>query len=227
MTDASSSTVTPTLTMSIPTRTINWGTKVKVSANVVNPTTHKPVKAGNVRLQAWRNGAYRTWQTKHIGTNGQVTFYSKPYLTGAYRVLYVGSTGYRSIAVKGVTVTVRHPMSAAARVLAVAASLKGSPYQFGAAGPYRFDCSGYTMYVYRKAAGKNLPHNANLQQYSGKHVAQGSKRAGDLIVFRSGGYGTHAAIYAGGGYMWAAPHTGARVQKQKIYSSSYVVRRIV
>jgi peptidoglycan DL-endopeptidase CwlO len=224
MTDAATKTVTPTLTMSIPNRSIYWGSKVKVGAKLVNPATHKPVTVGNVRLQAWRKGAYRTWQTKRIGGNGQVTFYSKPLITGAYRVMYVGSSGLRAIAVKGVKVTVR---PSGAKVVREAAKHKGAPYQFGAAGPYRFDCSGYTMYVYRKAAGRKLPHNANQQQYYGKHVAKGSKHVGDLIVFRSGGYGTHAAIYAGGGYMWAAPHTGARVQKQKIYSSSYVVRRLV
>jgi cell wall-associated NlpC family hydrolase len=83
------------------------------------------------------------------------------------------------------------------------------------------------MYVYRKAAGVKLPHQANQQQKYGKAVSKSSAKVGDLIIFRSGSYGYHAAIYAGGGYMYDSPHSGARVGKHKIYSSSYVVRRLV
>ena len=53
-----------------------------------------------------------------------------------------------------------------------------------------------------------------------------AKKPGDLIVFRSGSYGYHAGIYAGNGYMYDSPHTGARVGKHKMYGSNYVVRRI-
>jgi cell wall-associated NlpC family hydrolase len=83
------------------------------------------------------------------------------------------------------------------------------------------------MYVYRKSAGKKLPHKANSQQKYGKAVSKKNRKAGDLLVFRSGSYGTHVGIYAGGGYMWAAPHSGDRVKKQKVYGSNYVVRRLV
>jgi cell wall-associated NlpC family hydrolase len=117
--------------------------------------------------------------------------------------------------------------AAANRVLTEAAKHKGKKYKFGAAGPKRFDCSGYTMYVYKKAAGKKLPHKAHLQQRYGKAVAKSSARPGDLIVIRTGSKGTHAGIYAGGGKMWAAPRTGKTVTKQKIWSKNYVVRRLV
>ncbi|MFI1990960.1 C40 family peptidase [Actinoplanes sp. NPDC020271] len=116
---------------------------------------------------------------------------------------------------------------AANRIMTEAAKHKGKQYKFGAAGPKRFDCSGYTMYVYKKAAGKKLPHKANLQQRYGKAVAKSQARPGDLIIIRSGTRGTHAGIYAGGGKMWAAPRTGKTVTKQKIWSTNYVVRRLV
>jgi cell wall-associated NlpC family hydrolase len=116
---------------------------------------------------------------------------------------------------------------AANRVMTEAAKHKGKKYKFGASGPKRFDCSGYTMYVYKKAAGKKLPHKAHLQQRYGKAVAKCKARAGDLIVIRTGTKGTHAGIYAGGGKMWAAPRTGKTVTKQKIWSKNYVVRRLV
>ncbi|GIF10140.1 C40 family peptidase [Actinoplanes teichomyceticus] len=117
--------------------------------------------------------------------------------------------------------------AAANRVLSEAAKHKGKKYKFGAAGPKRFDCSGYTMYVYKKAAGKKLPHKAHLQQRYGKAVAKSNARPGDLIIIRKGARGTHAGIYAGGGKMWASPRTGKTVTKQKIWSKSYVVRRLV
>ncbi len=117
--------------------------------------------------------------------------------------------------------------AAANRIMTEAAKHKGKKYRFGAAGPKRFDCSGYTMYVYKKAAGKKLPHKANLQQRYGKAVAKSQARPGDLIIIRSGTRGTHAGIYAGGGKMWAAPRTGKTVTKQKIWTKNYVVRRLV
>lgn len=215
----------PRLTMSIPDRSINWGAKVKVVAKVIDPATGKAVKTGTVRLQGFRDGKYKTWQTKKVGSSGQLTFYSKPGTSVALRVVYLGAGGYRSTALKrGVRVTV---VNTGARIVAEAARHNGKRYVFGASGPNTFDCSGYTMYVYRKAAGKKLPHKANLQQKSGKAVSKSGKRVGDLIVFRKGSYGTHAAIYAGGGYMWASPNSKSRVKKQKIYSSNYVVRRLV
>jgi len=112
------------------------------------------------------------------------------------------------------------------KILAEAKRHTGALYKFAAAGPMRFDCSGYTLYVYRKAVGVKLPHKANSQQRYGKAIAKGSKKVGDLIVFRSGSYGYHAGIYAGGGYMYDSPHTGARVGKHKIWSNNYVVRRL-
>jgi cell wall-associated NlpC family hydrolase len=117
--------------------------------------------------------------------------------------------------------------AAGVRVVTEAARHKGKKYKFGAAGPKRFDCSGYTMYVYKKAAGKKLPHKAHLQQRYGKAVAKSNKRPGDLIIIRKGTRGTHAGIYAGGGKMWNSPRTGKTVSKTKIWSKNYVVRRLV
>ncbi|MBO3742608.1 C40 family peptidase [Actinoplanes flavus] len=112
------------------------------------------------------------------------------------------------------------------RVVTEAARHKGKRYLFGAVGPNRFDCSGFTLYVYKKTAGKKLPHKANLQQKYGKAVSKANARPGDLIIIRRGSYGIHAGIYAGDGKMWSAPRTGKTVSKQKIWSSNYVVRRL-
>ena len=112
------------------------------------------------------------------------------------------------------------------RVVTEAARHKGKRYKFGAVGPKRFDCSGFTLYVYKKTTGKKLPHKAHLQQRYGRAISKSKAKPGDLIVIRSGSRGTHAGIYAGGGKMWSAPRTGKTVSKQKIWSKNYVVRRL-
>ena len=221
---SATTTVTPKVTESVNAHSIKWGAKVKVTAKVINPATGKAVTGGYVRLQAWRNSAWRTWQTKKLTKSGTVSFWSEPHVTGTYRTLFTGTTAVKSKASNQIKVSVKH---SGAQILAEAKRHKGSLYKYAAAGPKRFDCSGYTMYVMRKAAGKHLPHKANSQQRYGKAVSKSKKQVGDLIIFRSGSHGYHAAIYAGGGYMWDSPHSGARVGKHKIYSGNYVVRRMV
>ncbi|MBE3584575.1 MAG: LysM peptidoglycan-binding domain-containing protein [Thermoanaerobacter sp.] len=84
-------------------------------------------------------------------------------------------------------------------VLAMADSLLGSPYTYGASGPGAFDCSGFTSYVFRKAAGINLPHNAAAQAQLGKRVERSDLSPGDLVFFSYYGSGNinHVGIYVG------------------------------
>jgi len=127
------------------------------------------------------------------------------------------------------TSTARAATTSAARGLAVVAAAArhvGKPYVYGAAGPKAFDCSGFTLYVFRQF-GVNLPHRAHLQRRAGFAVSRAQARPGDLIIFMRNGYGYHAAIYAGGTYMWDAPSRGGRVGKHKIWSSSIIFRRLV
>jgi len=137
------------------------------------------------------------------------------------------------------SLTVASPAEAStswrSQVPSYAANFRGDPYQYGSAGPNRFDCSGYTLYVY-KHFGKSLPHNAAQQYASMHHVAKNDKVAGDLLFFRnSSGRISHVAIYAGPSrqqatlnkpMMWHSPHTGDVVKVVPIYSSSYVVGRL-
>ena len=215
---------TPAVQIRSSTRTIGWGSKVKVTVRVYNPQTSKPVTSGYVRLEGSRGGKYTSWGAVKVNSNGYVNLYAKPLASINFRAVYLGNSAYNVRYTKGYRFTVK---ASGAKILAEAKSHTGALYKFAAAGPKRFDCSGYTMYVYKKAAGKSLPHKANSQQKYGKAVSKSSKKVGDLIVFRSGSYGYHAGIYAGGGYMYDSPHTGARVGKHKIYGSNYVVRRLV
>lgn len=112
------------------------------------------------------------------------------------------------------------------KAVTVAAQQQGKPYRYGAAGPSSFDCSGLTQFVYRQL-GKSLPRTAD-QQYRAisARPPQRDKKPGDLLFFTSRGSITHVTIYAGGDQMWAAPHSGTVVQRERIYSSSYLVARV-
>ncbi|GAA5069228.1 C40 family peptidase [Streptomyces sp. SID10815] len=113
----------------------------------------------------------------------------------------------------------------AAKALQIAASKKGSPYQWGATGPRRFDCSGLTLYSFKRA-GKKLPRTAEQQYNKSRHISAGSRRAGDLVFFHSGSYVYHVGIYAGGGKIWHAPKTGDVVRLQKIWTKSVWYGRV-
>ena len=113
----------------------------------------------------------------------------------------------------------------ATKALGIAASKKGAPYQWGATGPYRFDCSGLTFYSFSHA-GKRLPRTAAAQYNSTRHITSHSRRVGDLVFFHSGSYVYHVGIYAGGGSIWHAPRTGSRVRLEHIWTRAVWYGRV-
>ncbi|MBR1752268.1 MAG: C40 family peptidase [Ruminococcus sp.] len=74
-------------------------------------------------------------------------------------------------------------------------SMKGGSYVWGGSSFKATDCSGLTMQCYAQV-GIELPHNAAAQASYGKPVTLGAMKAGDLIIMN---YGSHAALYLGGG----------------------------
>jgi cell wall-associated NlpC family hydrolase len=112
------------------------------------------------------------------------------------------------------------------KVLNVARRQKGKPYAYGAAGPHAFDCSGLVRYVFGKAVHRWLPHNAAQQYHALHHIKRSHLEKGDLI-FTDNGYISHVGIFAGHHHWWVAPHTGARVHKQRIYHAHFVYARVV
>ncbi|MER6027058.1 C40 family peptidase [Streptomyces sp. NPDC001851] len=129
-----------------------------------------------------------------------------------------------SIAVPGLA-TDASAATLATKALEVAASKKGSPYQWGAIGPHRFDCSGLTLYSFKKA-GKTLPRTAAQQYNKTHHISALSRKAGDLVFFHSGSSVYHVGIYAGHGKIWHAPRTGAVVRLEKIWTRSVWYGRV-
>jgi cell wall-associated NlpC family hydrolase len=111
------------------------------------------------------------------------------------------------------------------RVILEARKHFGARYRWGATGPYQFDCSGLTSYVFRKL-GVRLPRTAQQQFNAVRHVSHASARVGDLIFkYGRGGAVYHVGIYAGRGRMIDAPHSGTVVRLERI-TGRYKVGRV-
>jgi cell wall-associated NlpC family hydrolase len=110
------------------------------------------------------------------------------------------------------------PSPAAATALDVARAQIGKPYQWAAAGPDSFDCSGLTMYAWGKA-GVSLPHSAAAQYDMLPKVSRADLAPGDLVFFGSPIH--HVGIYEGGGIMIDAPQTGENVRRDAIDRADY------
>lgn len=110
------------------------------------------------------------------------------------------------------------------RAMKVALAQRGDPYRYGATGPNAFDCSGLTMYSYGRV-GRRLPRTTDQQKAGLRAVRQRDRRRGDLIIFVNGGDAYHAGIYLGRNRIVHASRSGTPVKVDRIWTSSYVVRR--
>jgi cell wall-associated NlpC family hydrolase len=102
-----------------------------------------------------------------------------------------------------------------------------APYSYGAAGPSRFDCSGLTMYVFKRP-GRSLPHGSSAQYNANRvqHVSRNELRLGDLVFTIRNGKISHVGIYAGSNLMWAATQSGDVVRKQSLANRHLVFGRV-
>ena len=76
----------------------------------------------------------------------------------------------------------KNTLSPIDNLLKFAYRFKGVPYRLGANGPHRFDCSGFTSYVFREF-GYKLNRRASHQVHNGKRVERGNLLPGDLVFF--------------------------------------------
>lgn len=100
-------------------------------------------------------------------------------------------------------------------------------YVYGASGPSTFDCSGFTMYVF-KHFGISLSHSATAQSKKGTYVAKEDLQPGDLVFFKDyqtmDGIG-HCGIYVGdGNFIHASSGTGYCVKLSTLLTGSYNTR---
>jgi cell wall-associated NlpC family hydrolase len=217
-----SATVSTTLSP-MASRTINAGTSVLITARLLSngaPVVNRTV------VYHWRASSTDGWHvagTRATNSSGYASLPQRLNSTRQYRMRFAGDTTYTATNWVTTTVTVR---TLGQRAVQEASRHRGAPYQYGAAGPTRFDCSGFTMYVFGRL-GRSLPHNAAAQYSRVRHLTHSQMRVGDLLFFTSGGGISHVGIYAGSGRMWAATHTGDVVRLQSVYTPSYYVGRVV
>lgn len=75
----------------------------------------------------------------------------------------------------------------------------GVPYVWGGTSPSGFDCSGFTQYIFKNAAGISIPRTTDQQYNIGTSVAKSDLQPGDLIFYKNTykqGI-SHVGVYAG------------------------------
>ncbi len=107
--------------------------------------------------------------------------------------------------------------------------LKGSPYVWAEEGPNRFDCSGYTYYMYG-SMGIDLPRTAREQAKVGKYIKPSELKYGDLIFFdttrKRNGKITHVGMYLGDGWFTHASTKKYEVVYSNLRTSPYYKKRL-
>ncbi|MEV7980653.1 NlpC/P60 family protein [Streptomyces sp. NPDC086519] len=99
------------------------------------------------------------------------------------------------------------------RAVRYAVQQLGKPYQWGAAGPTSYDCSGLTSQAWDHA-GTPIPRTSQEQWADLPHVPLNRLRPGDLVVYFP--EATHVALYLGDGKVVQAPRPGAKVKVSPI-----------
>ncbi|MFE0106529.1 NlpC/P60 family protein [Streptomyces sp. NPDC059009] len=107
----------------------------------------------------------------------------------------------------------RAPSREGDRALAYAVRQIGKPYEWGAQGPKRYDCSGLTSQAWGHA-GRDIPRTSQEQWAQLPRVPLSELRPGDLVIYFP--KATHVALYLGDGMVVQAPRLGARVKVSPI-----------
>ena len=107
--------------------------------------------------------------------------------------------------------------------------LQGSPYVWAEEGPNKFDCSGFTYYLYG-SMGIEIPRVAREQAKVGKRIGVEDLEYGDLIFFATNRHNrrriTHVGMYLGNGWFTHASTTKHEVIYSNLYTSPYYKKRL-
>lgn len=86
------------------------------------------------------------------------------------------------------------------QVVDYALQFVGGRYVYGGVNPSTgVDCSGFTRYVLKYAAGVNLSHSSKSQAGEGRIISYEEARPGDLVFYGKNGSINHVALYMGDG----------------------------
>jgi len=159
-------------------------TKVKVTDDGLRVRTAPSTNASIVgKVNAGQTFTYKgkTGSWTKISYGGKTR-----YVSSSYVKTYNSSTTTKSYSTK--------TSAKRSSILKEAAKHKGTPYVWGGTTTRGFDCSGYTSYVYKKAAGKTLPRTSRAQYSSAKKVSVSNVQQGDLVFFSHGSGIQHVGI---------------------------------
>jgi cell wall-associated NlpC family hydrolase len=121
------------------------------------------------------------------------------------------------------------------RVESNAKKLLGLKYVWGATGPKKFDCSGFTQKVYR-ISGFTIPRNSRAQAKVGKYIKYEELQKGDMVFFdtnrKKTGRVNHVGIYLEDGKFIHASSGNKKVvitsfDKKRYYKSRFLWGRRV
>ena len=124
--------------------------------------------------------------------------------------------------------TTKESSSKGSEVVAMAKKYLGSRYVYGGSSPSGFDCSGFTMYIY-KQFGVSLPHSATAQSSKGTKVEKKNLQPGDIVFFTNYKTGKgigHCGIYIGGGQFIHASTEKTGVITTSLNSGSHAKRYV-
>ncbi len=126
------------------------------------------------------------------------------------------------------TSTVTSSSNKGQEVVEYAKQYLGSRYVYGGSSPKGFDCSGFTMYVY-KHFGVSLSHSATAQSKVGQKIAKSDLQPGDLVFFKN--YRTnkgigHVGIYIGNNKFIHASTESTGVITSSLLTSGYQNRYV-
>ncbi len=123
-----------------------------------------------------------------------------------------------------------NPFRTIQTIEARAKSFLGVPYVWGATGPNKFDCSGFTQWVYRDA-GINIPRVSKDQARVGEFVTYNNLQRGDMVFFDTKkhrqGLVTHVGIYLGNGNFIHASSAGKKVVIYNFNEKPYYKKRFL
>ena len=155
-------------------------------------------KGASVSVTGFKNGWYQisvSGKTGWIRSDYVDLYASRP--SGSSSAAGVSSAASSIPAASAVSNGKTYTISASIDdLIAYAKSFLGVPYVYGGTSPKGFDCSGYTMYIF-KHFGISLSHSATSQLGYGIPVTREELQPGDLVFFRDTNYSTKAASHVG------------------------------
>lgn len=153
-------------------------------------------KGATVSVSGFKNGWYQvsvSGKSGYIRSDYVDLYTSRPSGSTAATTAVASSIPASTAVSNGKTYTLSTSVD---DLISYAKSFLGVPYVYGGSSAKGFDCSGYTMYIF-KHFGISLPHSATSQLGYGIEVSRSELQPGDLVFFRDTNYSTKAASHVG------------------------------